>query len=118
MRQAVPAQVTVPSEHFAAVGAIVGLDVRVGQQVGLEVAPLVETPAARRTLVRRVFHVQDLVDGQCPRLAEPLAALVALEGLLLGMDVPVVPKMVLPSECFSTDVAGVGPFICVGPFVD
>ena len=90
MRQAVPAQVTVPTEHFAAVGAVVGLDVRVGQEVGLEVAPLVETPAARRTLVRRIFHVQDLVDGQCPRLAEPLATLVALEGLLLGMDVPII----------------------------
>ena len=35
------------------------------------------------------------MDGERPRLTEPFAALVALEGLLLGVDVPVVPEMIL-----------------------
>ena len=101
MGQAVSTQVTVPSKHFAAVGAVVGFDVRVGQQVGLEVAPLVEASAASRTLVRRIFHVQDLVDGQCPRLTKPLATLVALEGLLFGMNVPTIDKIIIFLMCLG-----------------
>ena len=29
-----------------------------------------------------------------------------------------VPEMVLSPECFSTDITGVRPLICVGPLVD
>lgn len=89
VREAVPAQVAVPAEHFAARGAVVGLDVGMGQQVGLQVGPLVEAPAAHRTLVRRFLQMEDLVDGQSTGLAEPFAALQALERFLLGMDIPV-----------------------------
>lgn len=55
--------------------------------MGLQVRPLVEAPAANGALVGRLFHVQDLVDGQCPGLAETLAAFETLEWLLLGVDV-------------------------------
>jgi len=88
VREAVPAQVAVPAEHFAARRAVVRFDVGVRQQVRLQVGPLVEAAAAHRTLVRRLFQVQDLVDGQRARLAEPLAALQTLERFLLGVYVP------------------------------
>jgi hypothetical protein len=57
--------------------------VGVREQVRLEVGALVETATAHRTLVWGLLHVQDLVHGQRPRLAEPLATLTALERLLL-----------------------------------
>ena len=88
MREAVTPQVTIASEHFAAGGAVVRFNVGVGEQVGLEVGALVEAAAAHRTLVWGLLHVQDLVNGQCPRLAEPLAAFTTLERLLLRVDVP------------------------------
>ena len=63
-------------------------------------------------------QVQDLVDGQGPGLAEPFAALGALERLLFGMDVFVVAQVVLPPEGLFANVARVWPFVCVGPLVD
>lgn len=48
-----------------------------------EVAALVEAALAHRTLVRRLFQVQYLVDGQGARLAKPFAAFRALERFLL-----------------------------------
>ena len=56
--------------------------------MSLEVGPLIEAATADRTLVWRLFEVQDLVHGQRPRLTEPFAAFSALERLLLGMDIP------------------------------
>ena len=50
-----------------------------------------EGTLADGTHVRALLHVEDLVDGQCAGLAEALPAVVAFEGLLLGVDVPVVP---------------------------
>ena len=88
MREAVTPEVAIASEYFAAGGAVVRFDVGVGEQVGLEVGALVETAAAHRTLVGGLLHMQDLVHGQSPRLAEPLATLSALERLLLRVDVP------------------------------
>lgn len=64
VREAVPAEVAVPAEHFAARRAVVRLDVGMRQQVRLQVGPLVEAPAAHRALVRRLLQMQDLVHGQ------------------------------------------------------
>ena len=83
-----PPEVAVPAEHFAAGGTVVRLDVRVREKVGLQVAPLVETPGAHGTLVRRLLHVEDLVHREGPALAESFAALRAFERLLLAVDVP------------------------------
>jgi hypothetical protein len=69
----------------------------VGQQVRLQIRPLVEAPAADGALVRGLLHVEDLVHRQGPRLAEALAALRALEWFLLGVDVAVVTEVVLGS---------------------
>ena len=88
MRQAVPPQIAVAPENLAAVLAVVGLDVGVRQQVGLQVAALVERPAAGGAFVGGFLQVQGLVDGQGACLAEALAALGTLERLLFGMDIP------------------------------
>lgn len=56
--------------------------------MSLEIAPLIKASGADRALVRRLLHVQDLVNGQGPALAESLAAFGALERLLLAVDVP------------------------------
>jgi hypothetical protein len=89
-------KVAIASENLAAGRAVVGFDVGVGQQVGLEVGALVEAAAAHRTLVGGLFHVQNLVHGQGPGLAEPLATLPALERLLLRVDVPATGTRVKP----------------------
>ena len=88
MRQGVATEVAITPKHLATGTTLVGLVVGVGEQVGLEVGALVETAAAHRTLVGGLLHVQDLVHGQSPRLAEPLATLSTLERLLLRVDVP------------------------------
>lgn len=74
--------------HLIALGTGIGFDIRVGEQVGLEVAALVEAPAAGGALVGGLLHVQDAVDGQGAALAEALTALRTLERLLLAVDVP------------------------------
>ena len=84
-------EITVPAEGLVALVALVGLMVGVGEQVGLEVGPLVEAPLADGALVRGLLHVEDLVHGKGARLAEALATDFTLEGLLIGMDVSVVP---------------------------
>ncbi len=68
--------------------------------------------------MRALLHVEDLVDGQGAGLAEALPTVVALEGLLLGVDVPVVPQVVLPSKGLATDTTGKGPLIRVSTLMD
>ena len=63
-------------------------------------------------------RVEDLVHVEAARLAEPLAAVRALVRLVLGVDVLVVPEMVLPPEGLAADIAGKGSFVRVGPLVD
>ena len=68
-------QITVPPEDLPALVTLVGLVVRVGQQVGLQVGPLVEAPLTDGTLVGGLLHVENLVDRQGPRLTKSLAAI-------------------------------------------
>jgi len=60
----------------------------------------------------------NLVDGQGAGLAEAFAAIAALEGLVLGVDVAMIPQVILSPEGLAANVAGVGPLIRVGPLVD
>lgn len=87
MREAVPPEVTIPSEYLAAGDAVVRLDVGVREQVRFEIRALVEAAAAHRTLVGRLLHVQDLVHGQRSRLAESFSAFQTFERFLLRVDV-------------------------------
>ena len=48
-------EITISSEDFVALVALVRLVVGVGEQVSLQVRPLVETPLTHRTLVRRLL---------------------------------------------------------------
>jgi len=90
----------------------------VSQQVGLQVGSLIETSLTDGTLVGRFLHVQDLVDRQCPGLTEPLSAVRTFERFFLGMNVPVVPQVVLPPEGLAADIAGVGPLVSVSSLVN
>ena len=49
--------------------------------------------------------VEQLVDGESSRLAESLATLLTLMGLLLGVRVHVIPEMILSLERFMADSA-------------
>ena len=68
-------EITIATEDFPTLVAFVGFVVGMSEEVSLQVGSLVETSPANGTLVRRFFHVQDLVHGQGTRLAEALAAL-------------------------------------------
>lgn len=56
--------------------------------------------------------------GQCARLAKTFTAIGAFEWFVFGMNVFVVPEMVLSAECLSTDITWEWSFVGVGAFVD
>lgn len=58
------------------------------QQVGFQVASLVEAPCTDWAFVGRFLHVENFVNSQRTTLAKTLAAFVALERLFLAVDVP------------------------------
>ena len=62
--------------------------------------------------------MQDFVYCQSSGLAKPFAAIVALEGLLFGVNVSVVSKVVLPAEGLAANITIEGSLIGVGPLVD
>ena len=64
------------------------------EEVGLEVGPLVEAPLTDGAAVRRLLVVEDLVHGQGAVLAETFTTIIALERLLFGVDVAMVPAIV------------------------
>ena len=87
MGQTVPSQVAVPPEDLAAAVTVVWFDVGVRQEMGLEVAALVEGPIAGRAPMGGLLKVKGLVNGQGTSLTETLATIRTFEWLLLGMDV-------------------------------
>jgi len=80
-------QVAITAKNFPAGCAVVRLDIGVGEQVGLQIGSLVEGAIAHWALMRRLLHMQDLVDSQSSGLTESLAAFGTLEGFLLGVDI-------------------------------
>ena len=118
MHNLVPSQITVSLEHLVTVSAgELGLFI-VCQQVGLQVGSLAEQLATGGASVRSSIKVKDLVDSQSAGLAKALATLFALERLIFGVDVLVVPKMVLTPKCLFANVTSVWPFVSVSSFVD
>lgn len=116
--QRVPPQIAISAEDLAAGGAVIGLNIRVREKMRLQVAPLIETPGADGTLVRRLLHMQNLVDSQRPALTESFATLGAFERFLLAVYVPVISQMILPSEGFATYVARIRPLVGMRPLMD
>lgn len=55
-------EIAVAPEHFAA-GAVIWLDVGVGEQMSLEIGTLIKATGTDGTFVGRLLHVQDLVYG-------------------------------------------------------
>ena len=58
------------------------------------------------------------MDGQSSRLAESLATLLTLMGLLLGVRVHVIPEMILSLEGLVTHCAGERPLSSMNTFMD
>lgn len=83
-----------------------------------EICALVEASIADGAFVGRLLQVRHFVHGECPRLTEALATVVALERLFFGVNVAVIAEMVLATEGLAADVAAVGAFVSVGPLVD
>lgn len=100
----VTAEITIATELLATLATIEWLDVGVREQMGLQIGPLIEASTAEMALVRAVLLVQYLVHGQRSRLAESFTAVGALEGLLLGVNVTMIAKMVLSAKGFATDI--------------
>jgi len=61
--------------------------------------------------------VKDSMDCQCSTLAEAFSAFRALERFFLGVDVPMISKMILPPECLVTNVTCVWSFISMSSLV-
>lgn len=59
-----PPEITISSEDFVALVALIWLVVCVCEQVSLQVGPLVEAPLTHRALVRGLLHVKDAMDCQ------------------------------------------------------
>ncbi len=89
-----------------------------GQDVGLDGAPLLEHLAADGAGDDNIGRVENPVDIETSGLAEALSTVLALEGLLFGVDISVVPQVVLPSEGLATHITGKRPFICMSPLMD
>jgi hypothetical protein len=61
--------------------------------------------------------VGHLVNGQSPGLTKPFATVGTLEWFFFGMNVPVVPQMILPAKRFSTNITRVWPFVGMCSFM-
>lgn len=58
------------------------------------------------------------MDGEGARLAEAFAAVIALEGLLFGMNVAMISQMILATEGFAANVTAVRTLVSVRSFMD
>jgi hypothetical protein len=89
----------------------------VNLHVRLEIGALIEAAMADGTFVWRLLQVRDFMHGQCARLTEAFAAIVTLEGLLFGVNVAMIAKMILPPERFAADVTRVRTLVGVRSLV-
>ena len=99
-----PAQITVAPEHLLALIALVWLVICVREEMRLEVGSLVKAPLTHGAFVRRLLHMQDLMNSQGSRLAETLATLGTFKRFLFGMNVSVISQVILSPKCFTTNI--------------
>ena len=64
MRQLVSPEIAISSEDLPTLIALVWFVIRVGEKVSLQIGALVKLSLTDGTLMRRLFHVKDLVNGQ------------------------------------------------------
>jgi hypothetical protein len=86
--------------------------------MGLDGAPLFKHLAADGAGDDNIGRVENPVDIETSGLAEALSTVFALEGLLFGVDIPMVPQVILPSKGLTTHITRKGPLICMSPLVD
>ena len=87
--------------------------------MGLDTRPAaVKVLAADGAGHDHVGRVDNLVDVVAAGLAEALSAVAALVRFVLGVDILVIPKVVLSPECLAAHVAGEGPLVGVRTLVD
>ena len=92
--------------------------VSVRQNMRFHTGFCVKMSTADGTGDHNVSRVDDFVHVKTAGLAEPLPAVRALVGLVLGVDVLVVAQMVLASEGFAAHITREGSFVGVGALVD
>ena len=66
-------------------------DVRVSEEVRLEVGSLIKTPLTDWTPVRSLLVVEDLMDCQGSVLAKTLATIITFERFLFAVNVAMIP---------------------------
>lgn len=86
--------------------------------MALELCSLGEGGGAHWAGEEGLRAVEQLVDGEGSGLAESLATLLTLVGLLLGVRVHVVPEMILSLEGLVTLGAGERPLSSMNPLMD
>lgn len=86
--------------------------------VSFKIGALIETAIAHGTLMGRLLEMGDFVNGKSTRLTESLAAIVALERLLFGMNVTMISQVILSTEGLSADVATVWTLVGVRSLVN
>ena len=87
VRERVSSQIAVASKHFTTRRALVRFEVGVREEVSLEIGSLIEAARTDGAFVRRLFQMQNPVDGQRSRLAKAFAAIATFKRLLLRVDV-------------------------------
>ena len=86
--------------------------------MALELCSLGECGGANWAGEEGLRAIEQLVDGEGSGLAESLATLLTLMGLLLGVRVHVVPEMILPLEGLVTLGARERPLSSMNPLMD
>ena len=70
---------------------LLGFDVGVSQEMGLQVGFLIETSLTDRTAMRRLLVMEDFVNGQGSVLTETLSTVITFEWFLFAVDVTMIP---------------------------
>ena len=78
-------------------------DVRVSEEVRLEVGSLIKTPLTDWTPVRSLLVVEDLMDCQGSVLAKTLATIITFERFLLAVNVAMIPGIYCTVRKFISD---------------
>ena len=62
--------------------------------------------------------MSDFVNDKSPALTESFSTISALEGLILGVNIPMISQVILSSESLVANVACKGPLVSVSPLMD
>lgn len=72
--------------------------------VRLKISSLVECAIAYGALVRCFFEMRHFVDSKRARLTKAFATIIALEGLLFGVNVSMITQVILSTKGLSANI--------------